>query len=629
MLFPRALRLVALLVAGSASTSIAAQNLVLNPSFENFSQCPITIGQTAYCDDWISPTNGTPDFHHGCNTTGIVDVPTNVWGTENARTGQGYVSCIVYMDQTSYVGEYVEAPLSAPLSAGVTYQVSYWVSLADKSRFAIAEMGAYLSVGSVAVSSSVFPLPYTPQIENTGTILTGKTGWTQVTGTLVANGGEDHIVIGCFRAGTATTNQDVGGLNQWANYYIDDVSVVGPSTQGIPAQLVGWSDITSPLQAGFVDVQDVEGNCQPAVTRCRTPLLQAASARYAGGTAYDARHQTVWVSEGTQLAEYYLDPARSCLARCRPQRAVIQNSTAHVSGLAHGERRAQLFQLATAAGYAEIATYDTRACPRWMSACRIVLNPRAFATGLAYDEVSDRLFLSISEAQSTGGFSTELWITSAADPCRVICRTKLFDCTQELSTGLAYDSCARRLYATDGQVTQIFEEDPLTRCTWRPLGCCPKQISPVYRGLALVPADTKRTFGRPCTTRPCADCPQMRVVCAGDPSLGSTFQFGLANGPSGASAWLVGKVGSCGPAVSLPRPLCGSLYATPIQFVFPAIPVNGTTACNGTASLGLPVPPDRALCGMTLCLQWYLTCRSAAGQGMGLTPAVQFSITGG
>ena len=67
----------------------------------------------------------------------------------------------------------------------------------------------------------------TPQVESPANVyLANSTGWTLVSGVVVASGGEDHIVIGSFRddASTATTP----GPGQWPGgsyYYIDDVSV--------------------------------------------------------------------------------------------------------------------------------------------------------------------------------------------------------------------------------------------------------------------------------------------------------------------------------------------------------------------------------------------------------------------
>lgn len=42
--------------------SVSAQNLVPNPNFENYTNCPNTISQIEFAFPWIAPTEGTPDF---------------------------------------------------------------------------------------------------------------------------------------------------------------------------------------------------------------------------------------------------------------------------------------------------------------------------------------------------------------------------------------------------------------------------------------------------------------------------------------------------------------------------------------------------------------------------------------
>lgn len=255
------------------------------------------------------------EFADHRHTGVIVGIPTNVWGTQATHSGKAYASFIVYIDAGGYVGEYLEVPLTSTLVAGETYDVSFWVSLCDTSRWAIAELGAYLSVGSVSTGSGTTPLPYTPQIQNPSTnILTNKTGWVQIAGTFTAAGGETHLVLGNFKSGTVVTKQNVGGLHKWANYYIDDVNVSKASSGGLvpTPQLVGWSDRPLPTTPGYIDLQDVDSNCKPATTRCRTLSLTVATADHAGGTSCDPRYQTVWASDSLSLAEFHLDPQKSC-----------------------------------------------------------------------------------------------------------------------------------------------------------------------------------------------------------------------------------------------------------------------------------------------------------------------------
>jgi OOP family OmpA-OmpF porin len=206
----------------------AAVNLVPNPSFELYAGCPTGFSQFFQAVAWNLPNAGTSDLFNTCSPGGFpsVNVPSNTIGFQNALTGSGYAGIIPYSAAPDY-REYVQAPLSSALVNGGTYQVSFWVSLGDTSMFALDRLGAYLSVGQVGPLAGNTTLLVTPQVESPANVYLNDTvNWMQVSGTFVAAGGEDHIVIGSFRD-DANTNL-VPGPDVWpggAYYYIDDVSV--------------------------------------------------------------------------------------------------------------------------------------------------------------------------------------------------------------------------------------------------------------------------------------------------------------------------------------------------------------------------------------------------------------------
>jgi len=130
--------------------SANAQNLVMNPSFENYSSCPLGPSQLDEADNWQHPfdntvdTCSTSDLYNTCSPFGAfgVGVPDNIMGSEPAHTGNGYAGIILYegfalTGCTSLFGsswrEYAEGQLSAPLQSGQTYCVSFFISLADNA----------------------------------------------------------------------------------------------------------------------------------------------------------------------------------------------------------------------------------------------------------------------------------------------------------------------------------------------------------------------------------------------------------------------------------------------------------------------------------------------------------------
>lgn len=238
----------------------AAQNLVPNPSFESYSQCPPGMFNFAgFVDVWTAPTAGSPDYFNACaGSTAFAGVPGNDMGNQAARTGNAYAGFI--LRPSNNYREYVEIPLAAPLIANVAYQVSFYVSLADASQWGVDKLGAYLSIGAVGPVSNSLPLPLVPQITNpAGSYITDKTVWTLVSGTHIAAGGEDHLVIGNFADNTATTTQTgLGGFYPGSYYYIDDVSVEQTSGGGQcvapPTDMVAWWPLDETTGSTVTDI---------------------------------------------------------------------------------------------------------------------------------------------------------------------------------------------------------------------------------------------------------------------------------------------------------------------------------------------------------------------------------------
>lgn len=215
-----------------------AQNLVPNPSFENYTNCPTGFGQIYYAYPWFQPctysgntTNSSnSELFNTCSSSSNVDIPSNTFGTQNARTGYGYAG--IWADNgTANILEYLEVPLISTLIAGKTYCVEFYVSLSDNSTRAISNIGAYFSIDSL-LTNAYYPAigTVTPQVENSDSnMLNDKDKWMRVSGNFVAVGDEKYMTIGKFRIAANTNGQNVSGgtfLNLGGYYYIDDVSII-------------------------------------------------------------------------------------------------------------------------------------------------------------------------------------------------------------------------------------------------------------------------------------------------------------------------------------------------------------------------------------------------------------------
>jgi len=208
---------------------VKAQNLVPNPSFEYYTQCPWDAGgsgQLNFAYTWQSPTTGTPDLFNSCSSIASSSVPSNGIGYEYAHNGNGYSG--IYCYYKWILGrEYIQVQLIDSLQKNTIYCVEFYVSLADKSDYAVNNIGAFLSTDSVRSNTSL--IVCTPQIVNSSANpLTNKTGWTKISGSFIANGGEKYITIGNFNddANSDTVRVSSNGWNgSIAYYYIDEVSV--------------------------------------------------------------------------------------------------------------------------------------------------------------------------------------------------------------------------------------------------------------------------------------------------------------------------------------------------------------------------------------------------------------------
>ena len=204
--------------------AVHAQNLVPNPGFEDFSDCPFEY--TAICQQlaapWSCPSLGTSDLYNACGgAESIVGVPYNGTGIQPAHTGDGYCGLMTRYYDSGY-REYIKAPLTEPLIAGEWYDVSFYVSVAENGC-AGQLIGAYLTSEDIYQPNSD-PILVEPQIETSNQYNYDFDNWILVEGCFQAEGGEQYILIGNFRS-DAESPMEPGCDKTFTYYFIDDVSV--------------------------------------------------------------------------------------------------------------------------------------------------------------------------------------------------------------------------------------------------------------------------------------------------------------------------------------------------------------------------------------------------------------------
>ena len=212
-----------------------AQNLVLNPSFENTIPCWIFINLGTWqmqCTNWYSASGGSPDYFSETydQMCYALPVPQSTAGYQYARTGIAYVGLAPFFTTTLPTlnrREYIGGILSDTLKHGHKYCVSFYVSVADEMKYVVDGMGIYLSADSAVDYTINTNLPFIPQIENpAGNIIYDTLNWVQISGTYIANGGEKYLTIGNFKDDAHTAIDSTSSTGNSAYYFIDDVSVI-------------------------------------------------------------------------------------------------------------------------------------------------------------------------------------------------------------------------------------------------------------------------------------------------------------------------------------------------------------------------------------------------------------------
>ncbi len=224
-----------------------AQNLVLNPSFEDTIACTGTYAMQ--CKYWYTANIGSPDYFSEqpdifCGTS---YVPQSGAGYQYARTGIAYVGLGVYTKHVSpnHINrrEYVGGELSDTLKQGHEYCVSFYVSVAEELKYVVDGIGLYLSVDSAVDYTINTNLSFVPQISNpAGNIIYDTLNWVQISGTYIANGGEKYLTIGNFKddANTAIDSTSASLIESY--FFIDDVSVIDCT--------VGINEVNGNLSSG-------------------------------------------------------------------------------------------------------------------------------------------------------------------------------------------------------------------------------------------------------------------------------------------------------------------------------------------------------------------------------------------
>ena len=222
-----------------------SQNMVQNPSFEEYHSLPSNTNEIYKCKHWYTPRELSPDYFHSKASTPeynytspVVSIPNNIFGYQKARTGNAYSGIIITDIEKYTYREMVAVKLTEVLNKDSMYSISFYTSLAECSMYFHPIFGITLSTDSLAQVKTKYD--YGKVIaSNSITVKVNyinkdTANWRLVHATYKAKGNEQYLYIGITKKNMSkiryyTTKyfyKTGWGDEPYSYYYIDDVSVV-------------------------------------------------------------------------------------------------------------------------------------------------------------------------------------------------------------------------------------------------------------------------------------------------------------------------------------------------------------------------------------------------------------------
>ena len=218
----------------------SSKNLVPNPSFEYYFECPEHLEAIRFrkIPFWVAnPPNCTPDYFNECGRRGY-RVPKNRCGVMPAKSGHAYVGMILRVGHPEgdpmgwYYREHITVKLKQPLKKNYRYVAQMHIALSTYANYAIANIGMLFTPFARRIKANTF---YKPQVVTPrGQYFNQFNRWILVRDTIVAKGGEVFLTIGEFNTLEHRQVKKITESRKYrkkfnfnrAYYYIDDVSVV-------------------------------------------------------------------------------------------------------------------------------------------------------------------------------------------------------------------------------------------------------------------------------------------------------------------------------------------------------------------------------------------------------------------
>lgn len=222
------------------TTHLFAQNLVLNPSFEDYSACPSDSCSISNANNWFSVL-GLSSYFNTCGSNGY-HVPDNRYGHQQPATGNGYGEFYFLGGFAENMSEDLGGELSSSLIIGQKYFLSFKISLCDKSN-------AYSNGMGIVFSTVKYPDPCTVDFYNyidpavlkyhSDSLISDSINWVTLSGSFVADSAYKYFSIGYFGILDYINYLPNNLIHADIRYYLDDVCVSTDSlTCNTPTEII-------------------------------------------------------------------------------------------------------------------------------------------------------------------------------------------------------------------------------------------------------------------------------------------------------------------------------------------------------------------------------------------------------
>ena len=231
----RAVSAATLILTCTLGLNAQDDNLVPNGGFEDTNIKKLkSFGQMEeFCNDWFAATEVPADVFGEGAKGDKVGIPENNYGTQDAATGLCYAGFRAYSKDPKLKRSYLEVKLPNTLEKDVMYCVSFDISLADKSRYAVNEIGVIVSDRKIEQPNEADMIQNADVKQKTNKVFQYMEGWEKFCGTFVGTGQEEYILIGGFGGRNNMEIEKVsrpsgmtGAQINHAYYFIDNVSIV-------------------------------------------------------------------------------------------------------------------------------------------------------------------------------------------------------------------------------------------------------------------------------------------------------------------------------------------------------------------------------------------------------------------